>query len=64
MTGMMATCVIQPTDIIKMRLQINSELRGLGDKTVTTNPFTITKNIYKNEGFKTFYTGLGCGLYR
>ncbi len=57
LSGIVATCCIQPLDIVKSRLQIQSEQAGLGKK-VSTNPFVIAKNIMAKEGFSTFYTGL------
>jgi len=57
LSGIVATCCIQPLDIVKSRLQIQSEQAGLGKK-VSTNPFVIAKNIMSKEGFSTFYTGL------
>jgi len=44
MSGMFATCCVQPVDIVKVRIQINSERKALGEK-VTTNPFGVAKEL-------------------
>ena len=53
-SGMAATCVIQPIDIVKVRLQLGA----------TGGPFGVAASIIKNEGFGTLYTGLSAGLLR
>ncbi|MCD7457318.1 hypothetical protein HAX54_034867 [Datura stramonium] len=52
-SGMLATCVIQPIDMIKVRIQL-----GQG------SAVDITKTMLKNEGFGAFYKGLSAGLLR
>eukprot|EP00250_Pteridium_aquilinum_P001045 c11237_g1_i1 orf=227-1129(+) len=52
-SGMLATCVIQPVDIIKVRIQL-----GQG------SAMTVAKNIIKEEGFGGYYKGLSAGLLR
>ncbi|XP_019173936.1 PREDICTED: mitochondrial dicarboxylate/tricarboxylate transporter DTC-like [Ipomoea nil] len=52
-SGMLATCVIQPIDMIKVRIQL-----GQGSAA------DVTKNMLKNEGFGAFYKGLSAGLLR
>ncbi|XP_028102294.1 mitochondrial dicarboxylate/tricarboxylate transporter DTC-like [Camellia sinensis] len=52
-SGMLATCVIQPIDMIKVRIQL-----GQGSAT------DVTKNMFKNEGIGAFYKGLTAGLLR
>ncbi|CAI7733217.1 unnamed protein product [Closterium sp. NIES-54] len=42
--GMMATCVIQPIDMVKVRIQL-----GQG------SAFDVTKNIIQKEGVASFY---------
>jgi len=54
LSGMGATCCIQPIDIVKVRLQLG----------VTGSPLAVAANIVKNEGFSTLYTGLSAGLLR
>ncbi|CAI5471756.1 unnamed protein product [Closterium sp. Yama58-4] len=51
--GMMATCVIQPIDMVKVRIQL-----GQG------SAFEVTKNILQKEGVGAFYKGLSAGLLR
>ncbi|CAO2822090.1 unnamed protein product [Amaranthus hypochondriacus] len=52
-SGMLATCVIQPIDMIKVRIQL-----GQGSAA------QVTKNMLANEGFGAFYKGLSAGLLR
>ncbi|KZV25693.1 mitochondrial dicarboxylate/tricarboxylate transporter DTC [Dorcoceras hygrometricum] len=52
-SGMLATCVIQPIDMIKVRIQLG---QGSGGE--------VTKNMLKNEGIGAFYKGLSAGLLR
>ncbi|KAJ4970124.1 hypothetical protein NE237_003223 [Protea cynaroides] len=52
-SGMLATCVIQPVDMIKVRIQL-----GQG------SAVQVTKNIIKNEGVGGLYKGLSAGLLR
>jgi len=53
-SGMAATCVIQPIDIVKVRLQLGA----------TGGPFSVATQIIAKEGFGTLYTGLSAGLLR
>ncbi|KAI3798279.1 hypothetical protein L1987_33550 [Smallanthus sonchifolius] len=50
---MLATCVIQPIDMIKVRIQL-----GQGSAA------SVTKEMLKNEGVGAFYKGLSAGLLR
>ncbi|KAM0038627.1 putative mitochondrial carrier domain superfamily [Helianthus debilis subsp. tardiflorus] len=52
-SGMLATCVIQPIDMIKVRIQL-----GQG------SAVSVTKEMLKNEGVGAFYKGLSAGLLR
>ncbi|XP_058200498.1 mitochondrial dicarboxylate/tricarboxylate transporter DTC isoform X2 [Rhododendron vialii] len=52
-SGMLATCVIQPIDMIKVRIQL-----GQGSAT------EVTRNMLKNDGIGAFYKGLSAGLLR
>ncbi|ESO11150.1 hypothetical protein HELRODRAFT_104748 [Helobdella robusta] len=58
--GMMATCVVQPLDLIKNRMQLS----GVGTAKERVTSFTCAKNIIKNEGFTGLYAGLSAGLLR
>ncbi|VWU51628.1 dicarboxylate/tricarboxylate carrier [Hepatocystis sp. ex Piliocolobus tephrosceles] len=59
LSGMFATVCIQPIDMIKVRIQLSAE-----GKNAVKNPFTIAKNIIKNEGVIGLYKGLDAGLTR
>ncbi|CAL4978489.1 unnamed protein product [Urochloa decumbens] len=52
-SGMLATCVIQPIDMVKVKIQ-------LGEGSATT----VTKKMLANEGIGSFYKGLSAGLLR
>ncbi|XP_050218700.1 mitochondrial dicarboxylate/tricarboxylate transporter DTC [Mercurialis annua] len=52
-SGMLATCVIQPIDMIKVRIQL-----GQG------SAVQVTRNMLKEEGFGALYKGLSAGLLR
>ncbi|KAG9155690.1 hypothetical protein Leryth_003965 [Lithospermum erythrorhizon] len=52
-SGMLATCVIQPIDMIKVRIQLGQGSAG-----------EVTKTMLKNEGVGAFYNGLSAGLLR
>ncbi|ERN20407.1 hypothetical protein AMTRI_Chr03g140520 [Amborella trichopoda] len=51
--GMLATCVIQPIDMIKVRIQL-----GQGSGT------HVAKTMLREEGLGAFYKGLSAGLLR
>ena len=59
MSGMCATCCIQPIDMVKVRIQI---LSGEGAASVT--PMSVAKDILAKEGVKGFYRGLDAALMR
>lgn len=50
-----ATCVVQPLDLIKTRMQLSG-----GGK----SSFTVASEIVAREGFTSLYTGLSAGLLR
>ncbi|WOK97179.1 hypothetical protein Cni_G05887 [Canna indica] len=52
-SGMLATCIIQPIDMVKVRIQL-----GQG------SAVQVTKNMLANEGFGSLYKGLSAGLLR
>jgi len=60
LSGMFATCVIQPMDMIKVRIQLSGE----GGAAASTNPVKIAKDIIAKDGVGALYTGLGAGLLR
>ncbi|XP_013195544.1 mitochondrial 2-oxoglutarate/malate carrier protein-like [Amyelois transitella] len=55
LSGMAATCVVQPLDLIKTRMQL-----GGGNK----SSFTVGKEIIAKEGLLAIYSGLSAGLLR
>lgn len=58
LSGMFATCCIQPIDMVKVRIQLGAAEGG------STNPVTIASNMMKQEGIGGFYKGLSAGLTR
>lgn len=58
LAGMVATCCIQPIDMVKVRIQL------LAGSAEAAGPVTIASNMMKNEGLSAFYTGLSAGLTR
>eukprot|EP01025_Chloroclados_australasicus_P059095 TRINITY_DN745_c0_g1_i1.p1 TRINITY_DN745_c0_g1~~TRINITY_DN745_c0_g1_i1.p1 ORF type:complete len:320 (-),score=22.13 TRINITY_DN745_c0_g1_i1:292-1188(-) len=54
LSGMAATCLIQPIDMVKVRLQ-------LGEK---GGPFQVAQRMIRNDGFTSMYKGLDAGLVR
>ncbi|KAI5637805.1 mitochondrial carrier protein domain-containing protein [Phthorimaea operculella] len=53
--GMAATCIVQPLDLIKTRMQLSG-----GDK----SSFAVAKEIIAREGFLKLYAGLSAALLR
>mmetsp|Transcript_14676 Transcript_14676/g.41280 ORF Transcript_14676/g.41280 Transcript_14676/m.41280 type:complete len:297 (+) Transcript_14676:124-1014(+) len=53
-SGMIATCVIQPIDMVKVRLQLGA----------TGSPIAVAANIIKQDGIGAMYKGLSAGLLR
>lgn len=56
-----ATCVVQPLDLVKNRMQLSGA--GGKQKEYKTS-FHMIKAIIKNEGFFAMYNGLSAGLLR
>ncbi|KAF8243195.1 mitochondrial carrier [Wilcoxina mikolae CBS 423.85] len=59
--GMIATCVIQPVDMVKVRLQLAGEGHSGAAR---PSPFTITRDIIKQGRVLDLYSGLSAGLLR
>lgn len=55
---MTATAVIQPIDMIKVRIQLEGERGG------NTNAMGVYRSIYKNEGVSALYKGLDSAILR
>ncbi|KAJ3074635.1 hypothetical protein HDU98_010728 [Podochytrium sp. JEL0797] len=60
LSGMAATTIIQPIDMVKVRIQ----LAGEGAKGKGVSPFAVANSLFKTHGIKAFYTGLSAGLLR
>ena len=58
LSGMCATTIIQPIDMIKVRIQLRGESKG------KTSPFDVAKEIHRQGGMKGFYQGLDSALLR
>ncbi|CAL7933915.1 unnamed protein product [Xylocopa violacea] len=54
-SGMVASCVVHPMDVIKNRIQVQKEKASFA---------SVIGSIYRNEGFLKFYSGLSAGLVR
>ena len=59
-SGMFATCCIQPIDFVKVQLQ----LQGEGHKGVHLSPFTVARETISKYGVSRLYTGLDSALLR
>jgi hypothetical protein len=58
LSGMLATSVIQPVDMIKTVIQLKSEeLARLQDTKQKVNFLSAANDIYSREGVKGFYRG-------
>ena len=60
-SGMIATCIIQPIDMVKVQIQLESERMG---KDAKLNPFDIVAQRKKAHGMGFFYKGLSSALIR
>lgn len=58
--GMAATCVVQPLDLVKTRMQT----QGTGSQREYKNSFHCIQTVIRKEGPLAIYTGLGAGLLR
>jgi solute carrier family 25 oxoglutarate transporter 11 len=61
LSGMLATCVVQPLDLVKTRMQLSGV--GGGAKTHKTS-FHAMASIARTEGPSSLYKGLSAGLLR
>ncbi|KAL7269509.1 putative mitochondrial 2-oxoglutarate/malate carrier protein [Rhizina undulata] len=60
--GMIATSIIQPVDMVKVRIQLAGE--GFGSNAPKPSPFTVTRDIIKQGKFLDLYSGLSAGILR
>jgi len=58
LSGMFATCCIQPIDMVKVRIQLGAAEGG------STSPVAIARTMLKEDGITGFYKGLSAGLTR
>lgn len=57
---MVATCFVQPIDMVKVQIQIKS-----GDNPgVKYGPLNVAKSIWADSGMKGFYRGIDSALMR
>jgi solute carrier family 25 oxoglutarate transporter 11 len=64
LSGMTATCFIQPVDMVKVRIQIKSEQLARSGQKGSVSPFTVMNEIRASHGIKGFYKGLDSALAR
>jgi solute carrier family 25 oxoglutarate transporter 11 len=57
LSGMLATCVIQPVDMIKIIIQLKSEELARTKQQGSVSFFSALRDIYSSEGIKGFYRG-------
>jgi hypothetical protein len=57
LSGMLATSVVQPIDMIKTVIQIKSEAMGKHHEGQKANFMTAFKDIFSKEGIRGFYRG-------
>jgi len=58
LSGCMATCCIQPIDMVKVRIQLGAAEGG------STSPVEVTKKLLREDGITGMYKGLSAGLTR
>lgn len=61
LSGMVATTVIQPVDMVKVRIQLAGEGTAGGPK---TSPFAVARQIVASGKVMDLYTGISAGLLR
>jgi len=59
LSGMGATCFVQPLDLVKTRMQVMKSSGGAKSSSVS-----VLMGVVKNEGVATLYNGLSAGLLR
>ena len=63
-SGCTATTIIQPMDMIKVRIQIRGEEYSTSGTKGSLSPFDVIKEIKAKDGIKGFYKGLDSALTR
>lgn len=61
---MAAAACVQPIDCLKVRIQIFGEEAGLRGEKPDRNPLRAARYLWRTEGIKAFYRGLGSGQLR
>lgn len=61
LAGMGATCVVQPLDLVKTRMQISG---SGGTEKLYKNSFDCLTSVIRNEGVLALYKGIGAALLR
>lgn len=64
MSGISATCVIQPVDMIKVRIQIKAEELAKSGQKGSVSPFAMISEIRKTSGIAGFYKGIDSAIAR
>jgi len=59
LSGMGATCFVQPLDLVKTRMQVMKSSPG-----ARVSSFSVLMGVARNEGISTLYNGLSAGLLR
>ncbi|XP_017126772.1 mitochondrial 2-oxoglutarate/malate carrier protein [Drosophila elegans] len=59
-SGMLATCIVQPMDLLKTRMQMSGTLGTREYK----SSYDVLSKVLKNEGILSLYNGLSAGLMR
>ncbi|XP_017070730.1 mitochondrial 2-oxoglutarate/malate carrier protein [Drosophila eugracilis] len=59
-SGMLATCLVQPMDLLKTRMQISGTLGAREYR----SSFEVLSKVFKNEGVLSLYNGLSAGLMK
>ncbi|KAI8608422.1 hypothetical protein BC830DRAFT_1174426, partial [Chytriomyces sp. MP71] len=68
-SGMIATAIIQPVDMVKVRIQLAGEGVALGaarggGAAAAVSPVAIAAALVRSHGVASLYTGLSAGLLR
>lgn len=62
--GCFATTTLHPIDLVKVRIQITSEIAGKTGQKGNISPIFIMKEVYKTSGVRGFYKGLDAAIAR
>ena len=57
--SMLATCFVQPLDLVKNRMQVMKSTGGASPSSAS-----VLMGVVRKEGFLTLYNGLSAGLLR